>query len=83
MRIGIRAEVAVQLFMLFDDDQNGFLDLCMLSIIQLMVGAVSTLIMYNSITKCNISFLACCVGGINMYMHDHVCALVTGFGEFG
>jgi len=26
MRIGIRAEVAVQLFMLFDDDQNGFLD---------------------------------------------------------
>lgn len=26
MRIGIRAEVAVQLFMLFDDDQNGYLD---------------------------------------------------------
>ena len=26
MRIGIRAGVAIQLFMLFDDDQNGFLD---------------------------------------------------------
>ena len=25
MRIGIRAEVAVQLFVLFDDDQNGYL----------------------------------------------------------
>lgn len=57
MRIGIRAEVAVQLFMLFDDDQNGFLDLCMLSIIQLMVGAVSTLIMYNSIISQNATFL--------------------------
>eukprot|EP00434_Breviolum_minutum_P007426 symbB.v1.2.006551.t1/scaffold391.1/size216359/6 len=60
MRIGIRAEVAVQLFMLFDDDQNGFLDLCMLSIAQLMVTAVYTVTMAH--VALNMENLSLCLG---------------------